>query len=370
MFDKMGMATSTRIVKFFVCAMWPFFLITKISKMEEKMKKCLAFLVSSLLSVAAFADGWYVCMGSFKNLDKAKERARVLSVEGFDVFVSEVKRTGNEKLYRVLFSESFARKSDASSRRNEFLSKNSIKRLGLSDLWCCESDGRRVGGNAPLDRQVVVRNRNPEGNADEQMPPSRPAPVSQTVVVSVNGEEKQRFEINSDDRLIKVNVNIDETERSAVSESLSLENGQSATELKTLEENGEALLQKSLDSSALPASSSAENPDSEPLPATSSETESSSATAPSDVAASAETAELSSETEPSDSTASSESANPDVTAVSSEVAVSSETANPAVAAEPSSEDTNSSSDVPPIEDVEVKTVENSDSEISSVEDAK
>lgn len=316
------------------------------------MKKCLAFLVASLLSVAAFADGWYVCMGSFKNLDKAKERARVLSVEGFDVFVSEVERTGNEKLYRVLFSESFAQKSGAVSKRNEFLFKDNIKRLGLSDLWCCESDGRRVGENVPLDRQVVVRNRNPEGNADEQMPPSRPAPVSQTVVVSVNGEEKQRFEINSDDRLIKVNVNIDETERSADSMSLSVGDGQSATELKTLEENGEALLQKSLDSSALPASSSAENPDSEPLPATPSETESSSATAPS------------SETEPSDSTASSESENP------SEPAVSSETANPAFASEPSPEDTNSSSDVPPIEDVEVKTVENSDSEISSVEDAK
>ena len=358
MFDKMGMATSTRIVKFFVCAMWPFFLITKISKMGEKMKKCLAFLVSSLLSVAAFADGWYVCMGSFKNLDKAKERVRVLSVEGFDVFVSEVKRTGNEKLYRVLFSESFAQKRDASSKRNEFLSKDSIKRLGLSDLWCCESDGRRVGENVPLDRQVVVRNRNPEGNADSQPLPVRPAPVSQTVVVSVNGEEKQRFEINSDDRLIKVNVNIDETERSADSMSLSVGDGQSATELKTLEENGEALLQKSLDSSALPASSSAENPASEPLPATPSETESSSATAPS------------SETEPSDSTASSESENPSEPAASSETAVSSETANPAVASEPSPEDTNSSSDVPPIEDVEVKTVENSDSEISSVEDAK
>ncbi|MBR1713663.1 MAG: SPOR domain-containing protein [Treponema sp.] len=310
------------------------------------MKKCLAFLVAFLLSVAAFADGWYVCMGSFKNLDKAKERARVLSVEGFDVFVSEVERTGNEKLYRVLFSESFAQKSGAVSKRNEFLSKSSVKRLGLSDLWCCESDGRRVGGNAPLDRQVVVRNRPPEGNADEQMPPSRPAPVSQTVVVSVNGEEKQRFEINSDDRLIKVNVNIDEPERSADSKSLSVGDGQSATELKTLEENGEALLQKSLDSSVLPASSSAEKTASEPLPATPFETESSSATAPSDAAASSETSASADTSEPT------------------------EDANPAVAAESSSEDTNSSSDVPPIEDVEVKTVENSDSEISSVEDAK
>ena len=314
--------------------------------MGEKMKKCLAFLVSSLLSVAAFADGWYVCMGSFKNLDKAKERARVLSVEGFDVFVSEVERTGNEKLYRVLFSESFAQKSGAVSKRNEFLSKNSIKRLGLSDLWCCESDGRRVGENVPLDRQVVVRNRNPEGNAAVQEPPSRPAPVSQTVVVSVNGEEKQRFEINSDDRLIKVNVNIDETERSADSMSLSVGDGQSATELKTLEDNGEALLQKSLDSSELPASSSAEKTASEPLPATPSETESSSVTAPSDAAASSETS------------------------ASADTAEPTEDANPAVAAESSSEDTNSSSDVPPIEDVEVKTVENADSEISSVEDAK
>lgn len=324
------------------------------------MKKCLAFLVSSLLSAAVFADGWYVCMGSFKNLDKAKERARVLSVEGFDVFVSEVERTGNEKLYRVLFSESFAQKSGAVSKRNEFLSKSSVKRLGLSDLWCCESDGRRVGENVPLDRQVVVRNRNPEGNANSQPLPVRPAPVSQTVVVSVNGEEKQRFEINSDDRLIKVNVNIDEPERSADSMSLSVGDGQSATELKTLEDNGEALLQKSLDSSALPASSSAENPDSEPLPATPSETESSSATAPSDASG------LSSETEPSDSTASSESENPDVTESPSDAAVPAENENPSEVAEPA----DASSDVVSAEDADAMTVENADSESSVFEDAK
>jgi len=303
-------------------------------------------------------------MGSFKNLDKAKERARVLSVEGFDVFVSEAKRTGNEKLYRVLFSESFAQKSGAVSKRNEFLSKDSIKRLGLSDLWCCESDGRRVGENVPLDRQVVVRNRNPEGNADSQPLPVRPAPVSQTVVVSVNGEEKQRFEINSDDRLIKVNVNIDEPERSADSMSLSVGDGQSATELKTLEGNGEALLQKSLDSSALPASSSAENPASEPLPATPSETESSSATAPSDAA------EPSSETEPSDSTASSESENPSEPAASSDAAVPAENENPSEVAEPAAEPADASSDVVSAEDADAMTVENADSESSVFEDAK
>ena len=211
------------------------------------MKKVLALACAFLFSALAFADGWYVCMGSFKNLDKANERARILNNSGFSVFVSEVEKSNSEKLYRVLFTQSFPTKKEASSKRNELLGKQKIKSMGLNDLWCCESSGRRAGENpVGLNQRVVVTNQ----QQNEEATPVKPAPVSQTIVVSVNGEEQQRFEINSDDRLIKINVKVDESEPPSIDEarlSKSLENADELTEPTELDE---VPLEKSLDKNA------------------------------------------------------------------------------------------------------------------------
>ena len=211
------------------------------------MKKVLALACAFLFSALAFADGWYVCMGSFKNLDKANERARILNNSGFSVFVSEVEKSNSEKLYRVLFTQSFPTKKEASSKRNELLGKQKIKSMGLNDLWCCESSGRRAGENPiSLNQRVVVTNQ----QQNEEATPVKPAPVSQTIVVSVNGEEQQRFEINSDDRLIKINVKVDESEPPSIDEarlSKSLENADELTEPTELDE---VPLEKSLDKNA------------------------------------------------------------------------------------------------------------------------
>ncbi|MCR5125702.1 MAG: SPOR domain-containing protein [Treponema sp.] len=211
------------------------------------MKKVLAVACAFLFSALAFADGWYVCMGSFKNLDKANERARILNNSGFSVFVSEVEKANSEKLYRVLFTQSFPTKKEASSKRNELLGKQKIKSMGLNDLWCCESSGRRAGENpVSLNQRVVVTNQ----QQNEEATPVKPAPVSQTIVVSVNGEEQQRFEINSDDRLIKINVKVDESEPPSIDEarlSKSLENADELTEPTELDE---VPLEKSLDKNA------------------------------------------------------------------------------------------------------------------------
>lgn len=208
------------------------------------MKKVLAAACAFLISALSFADGWYVCMGSFRNLDKANDRARILNESGFSVFVSEVEKSNSEKLYRVLFSQNFSNKKEAVAKRNELLEKNKIKSMKLNDLWCCESDGRRVGENpVSLNQRVVVTNQ----NQDEEPVPVRPEPVNQTIVVSVNGEEQQRFDINSDDRLIKINVKVDEGEPPSLDDAILSKSIENAEELNDRAELEEVPLQKSLD---------------------------------------------------------------------------------------------------------------------------
>lgn len=147
-------------------------------------------------------------MGSFKNLDKAKARVEALSDAGFSVFINEVERTGEEKLYRVLYSEKFTKKENAKYRRNELLALSKIQELKLQDIWCCESNGIKytevtetpvVAPTAPVTETPVVQ--------QVQVPAE---PQKQTVIVKINNIEEQRFDITSDDRLIRVNINVDE----------------------------------------------------------------------------------------------------------------------------------------------------------------
>lgn len=160
------------------------------------MKK--GFLVGLLLTLAAsvFASDWYVCMGSFKHLDKAIERVEILNDAGFSVFINEVDRVGQDKLYRVLFSEMFKDLDSARFRSKELLELSKVKELNLLDIWCCESNG--ISYDEIIETPVTVV---------EQVPAE---PQKQTVVVKVNNVEEQRFDITSDEKVIRVNINVDE----------------------------------------------------------------------------------------------------------------------------------------------------------------
>lgn len=169
------------------------------------MKKNLFIVLALFLSVSVFASDWYICMGSFKNLDKAKQRVGVLAEAGFSVFINEVEKADSSNLYRVLYSEKFTKKEDAKFRRNELLALSKIKELGLSDIWYCESNGIKYA-EPVVQEEVVVEA--PAPVVQQVQVPSEPQ--KQTVIVKINNIEEQRFDITSDDRLIRVNINLDE----------------------------------------------------------------------------------------------------------------------------------------------------------------
>ena len=161
-----------------------------------KLKKGLLIGLVLTLATSAFASDWYVCMGSFKYLDKAVERVEILNDAGFSVFINEVERAGQDNLYRVLFSEQFKDLDSARYRSKELLELTKVKELNLLDIWCCESNGVSYGEIIETPVTIV------EEVVEE--------PQKQTVILKINNVEEKRFDISSDDKVISVNINVDE----------------------------------------------------------------------------------------------------------------------------------------------------------------
>lgn len=156
------------------------------------------------MAASVFASDWYVCMGSFANLDKAKQRVENLSDAGFSVFINKIERTDDSSLYRILYSEKIQNKDEAIFRRNELLELSKIKDLSLMDIWCCQSNGEKYPVEAA---SVQTKPELPEAESTQSYSSD---PQKQTVIVKINNIEEQRFDITSDDRVIRVNINVDE----------------------------------------------------------------------------------------------------------------------------------------------------------------
>lgn len=154
------------------------------------MKKLISLFFILFVSLMAFSEKWYVCTGSFKNLEKAKNHVQLLNENGIAVFITEFMKSSNEKYYRILFPEEFDTKNDALLRRLELLNFSAVKKIGMNDLWCCKSDGNRI-----LEQKSTFI---PIKTSEKQ-----------TVIVKVNGIEEQRFDITTDDKIIKINVKLD-----------------------------------------------------------------------------------------------------------------------------------------------------------------
>ncbi len=91
-----------------------------------------------LISASAFADSWFVCMGSFKRLDYATNYSANLSKQGYSVVI-EPSIIKGVQYYRVLLSDEF---SDRNAAR---VKKDSVaKSLKKNDLWIVTADPRNT----------------------------------------------------------------------------------------------------------------------------------------------------------------------------------------------------------------------------------
>ena len=105
-------------------------------------------ILNFLLVGAIFAEGFHVCVASYKNLENAETMVEKLEKQSVSAFVSESK-TKNQTLYRVLLSKEFKNTADARKYRDEVQKYSFVRELGLKDFWVCKSE-KVILKNYPL----------------------------------------------------------------------------------------------------------------------------------------------------------------------------------------------------------------------------
>ena len=139
--------------------------------MKKSFKLFLSIFILNILVVGAvFADGYHVCVASYKSLDNAETMLKKLEKQSVSALVSENK-VKNQTYYRVLLSKEFKKAQDARKYRDEVKNYSFVKELGLKDFWVCESE------------KIVLRNQLVKITTDLPQPAKvAPAPAPKKVV--------------------------------------------------------------------------------------------------------------------------------------------------------------------------------------------
>lgn len=104
--------------------------------MNKFIKVCFSFLFL-LLGSMAFADDWYLCLGSYKDLDNAKVQANTLNNNDIPVLIYEHKTSSSpDVLYRILMDEPYSTEAKAVTRRNQVQNFKIIQQLKITNIWC------------------------------------------------------------------------------------------------------------------------------------------------------------------------------------------------------------------------------------------
>lgn len=151
------------------------------------MKKSLKFLLSVvLLNIcvfgALFADGYHVCVASYKNIKNAEVMVRSLEKQSMAAFVSESK-VKNQNYYRVLLSKEFKKIEDARKYRDEVAKYSFVKELGLKGFWVCKGERMAVKKPVPVPPPKPVEKPKPV-----PAPAPKPEPVPEPPVKNVEPE--------------------------------------------------------------------------------------------------------------------------------------------------------------------------------------
>ena len=142
------------------------------------MNKSLKFLLSVVLLNlcvfgALFADGFHVCVASYKSLKNAEVMVKNLEKQSMAAFVSESK-VKNQNYYRVLLSKEFKKIEDARKYRDEVARYSFVKELGLKGFWVCKGERMTAAKPAP---EPVPAPKPVEKPKPEPLPEPKPEPI-------------------------------------------------------------------------------------------------------------------------------------------------------------------------------------------------
>lgn len=100
-------------------------------------RKVRGFVLMVLISVSAalgFADDYYVCLGSYRQISNARTLSSVLKENHMENSITEF-TDASGKLYRVIHGRSFKKIQDARKFRDELVKNAAIKKLKITGLW-------------------------------------------------------------------------------------------------------------------------------------------------------------------------------------------------------------------------------------------
>ena len=188
------------------------------------MKKSFKFLfaifaLNILLLGSLFAEGYHVCVASYKQLKNAENMVQKLEKQSMAAVISESK-VKNQSYYRVLLGKEFKKIEDARKYRDEVKKYSFVKELGLKDFWVCKSEKIISNKTAikvvkvPAPVPVPVPAPKPEPKPEpkpvevkpepaplpepipEPEPEPEPAPIPETVVMNEIAPEPKELEKN------------------------------------------------------------------------------------------------------------------------------------------------------------------------------
>lgn len=160
--------------------------------MKKSFKFLLAILALNLLLLGTvFAEGYHVCVASYKQLKNAENMVQKLEKQSMAAIISESK-VKNQSYYRILLAKEFKKIDDARKYRDEVKKYSFVKELGLKDFWVCKSEkivsAKTVPVAKPVPAPIPVPAPKP---APKPEPKPEPAPIPVPIPVPVPEPEPE-----------------------------------------------------------------------------------------------------------------------------------------------------------------------------------
>ena len=153
--------------------------------MKKNLKSLfLIFALNLCILGSVFAEGYHVCVASYKSLKNAQNMVQKLENQSVSSFINESK-VKNESYYRVLLAREFKKIEDARKYRDEVKNYSFVRELGMKGFWVCKGDKNlapKTEKPAPKPEPKKVEKPKPapkpvEAPKPEPLPEPEPAPV-------------------------------------------------------------------------------------------------------------------------------------------------------------------------------------------------
>ncbi len=157
--------------------------------MNRKKTVLLLLTAISFFTSSIFAETWYICLGSFKGLDNAKQRVNALASCDIKTFISEFKKSETETYYRVFYDQTYESWSQANAKQIELEADSKTKRLGIKGSWCAnvpdmeKFNDETIPQSQPNTNTIIIRETIKEVPVEKRIEVIKEVPVEKTVEV-------------------------------------------------------------------------------------------------------------------------------------------------------------------------------------------